>query len=72
MVKFSFKYCDGNGNGHRRCSVKQVLGLKLYQKETQKQVLTCEICEIFESTYFEVHLRTTASVETTYFQIGAG
>ena len=29
-------------------------------KETPTQVFSCEICKIFQSTYFEEHLRTTA------------
>ena len=29
-------------------------------KETPARVLPCEICTIFENTYFEEHLRTTA------------
>ena len=31
------------------------------QKETPTQVFFCKICEIFKNTYFEEHLRTTAS-----------
>ena len=30
-------------------------------KETPTHVFFCEICEIFNSTYFEEHLQTTAS-----------
>ena len=30
-------------------------------KETPTPVFSCEICEIFKSTYFKEHLRTTAS-----------
>ena len=36
-------------------------GQKLYLKETPSQVFSCEICDIFKTTYFEEHLRTTAS-----------
>ena len=36
-------------------------GQQLYQKETPQQVFSCEICEIFKSTYFGEHLQTTAS-----------
>ena len=45
-------------------------GLQLYQKETPTQVFLCEYCEIFKKTYFEKHLRTTASVNfrTAVFQ----
>ena len=28
-------------------------------------IFLCEICEIFKNTYFEEHLRTTASVNIT-------
>ena len=38
------------------------IGLQLYQKETPTPVFFYEYCEIFKNTYFEVHLRTTASV----------
>ena len=31
------------------------------KKETPTQVFSCEICETFTNTYFEEHLRTTAS-----------
>ena len=34
---------------------------QLYLKKTQVQVLSCEICEILKSIYFEEHRRTTAS-----------
>ena len=30
-------------------------------KETPTQVFSCEYCKIFNSTYFEEHLRTAAS-----------
>ena len=36
-------------------------------KETTTQVFSCEYGEIFENTYFEEHLRTTASVLTSNF-----
>ena len=39
----------------------QALSLQLYYKETPTQVFSCEISGIFKSTYFEEHLRTTAS-----------
>ena len=32
----------------------------LFLKETPTQVFSREICEIFENTYFEEHLQTTA------------
>ena len=32
------------------------------QKETLKQVLSCEFCEISKNTFFPDHLRATASV----------
>ena len=35
---------------------------KVYQKETPRQVLYYEICEILKNTYFEQHLRSTASI----------
>ena len=37
---------------------------KLYQKETPTQVFASEIYEIFNNTYFEWYLRTTASDKT--------
>ena len=39
-------------------------GLELDYKDTATQVFLCKIYEIFQMTYFEEHLRTTAS-ETT-------
>ena len=39
----------------------KVASLLFYYKETQTQVFSSEICEIFKNTYFEEHLRTTAS-----------
>ena len=33
-----------------------------YQKDTPTQALSCEYCEVFQNSYFEEHLRTTASV----------
>ena len=38
---------------------------QLYLKETQAQVLSCEIYEIFKSIYFEEHRRTTASASAS-------
>ena len=38
------------------------LGLQLYSKETPTQMLSCKICDIFKNTYFEEHLRMSASV----------
>ena len=35
--------------------------LLLYEKETPTQTFSCEICEIFESSYFEEHLLSSAS-----------
>ena len=36
----------------RRCSLKksQAAGLQLYQKETPVDVLSCEVCKIFQNT----------------------
>ena len=34
------------------------------KKETLAQVFSCEFCNIFKSTFFTEHLRTTASVTT--------
>ena len=39
------------------------LGLQLYQTETSTQMLSCEISQIFKNTYFEEHLRTSASAQ---------
>ena len=33
----------------------------MFLRKTPTQVLSCKICEIFKNTYFEEHLRTTAS-----------
>ena len=33
----------------------------LFNKKTPTQVFSCQICEIFQKTYLEEHLRTTAS-----------
>ena len=33
-------------------------------KKTPTQVFFCKYCEIFKNTYFEKHLRTTASEDT--------
>ena len=38
------------------------LGLQLYSKETPIQAFSSEICNNFQSTYFEEHLWTIASV----------
>ena len=35
--------------------------LQLYLKETPTHVFSCEYCTIFKSTYFEEHLRASAS-----------
>ena len=37
------------------------LDLQLYYQEILTQVFSCEICKISKNTYFEEHLRTTAS-----------
>ena len=42
-------------------------GLQLYYKQTLTQVLSCEICEVYKNTYFEEHLRTTASKHRSNF-----
>ena len=39
----------------------QAWGLQLHLKDAPTQVFSGEICEIFRNTYFEEHLRTTAS-----------
>ena len=39
-------------------------GQQLYQKETQRLVFSCEICEILKNVCFEVHLRMMASRAT--------
>ena len=41
-------------SSHRKCSVKEGL-------QRPPQVLSCEYCNIFKSTYFEKHLWTAAS-----------
>ena len=40
----------------------KVVGLPLYLKETPTQVFSYEIYVFFKNTYFEEHLRTTASL----------
>ena len=42
-------------------SFKKLTGLELYWKETPTQVFSSEIFKIFKNTYFEEHLRMTAS-----------
>ena len=44
-------------SSHRRCSVKKIL-----LKRDSTQVFSCETYQIFKNTYFEGHLRTSASV----------
>ena len=44
--------------------INKVVGLHFIKKETPAQVFFCEYCEIFKITYFEKHLRTTASVNS--------
>ena len=41
----------------------KVVSLQAYNflKETPTDVFSCEICDIFKNTYFEKHLRRTAS-----------
>ena len=61
----SQKFC----NIHRNTPVSEslinkVVGLHFIKKETPTQVFFCEYCEIFKNTYFEKHLRTTASVNS--------
>ena len=34
--------------------------MQLYLKETPTQVFSCEICEIFKSTYSDEHLKMPA------------
>ena len=41
------------------------LSLQLCYKETSIWVFSCEIFEVFKNTYFEEHLRTTASTDCT-------
>ena len=49
----------------RKFHRKIVVLKSFFHKETPIQVFPCEICEIFKNTYFEEHLRTTASEYTT-------
>ena len=57
----SYKFC----NIHRKTVMLESLcgpsSLQFYQKETSTLMFSCEYCEIFNNTYFEEHLRTTAS-----------
>ena len=39
----------------------QASSLKVFQKETRTQVLSCEVCDASKNTYFEEHLQATAS-----------
>ena len=36
------------------------LDLQLYEKETLTQVFFCKYCRVFNTTYFEKHLKTAA------------
>ena len=64
---------------HRKCFIKKIflkiykisreniyvrVCFKLYSKEAPTQVFASEIYEIFDKTYFEEYLRTTASDKT--------
>ena len=40
----------------------QALKAYHFMRETPRQVLSCEYCEIFKNTYFEKRLRTAASI----------
>ena len=40
---------------------------KVFLKETPTQVISCQICEIFNNTYSEEHLRATASKHRSSF-----
>ena len=64
-------------SSHQRCSIKRAVlknfaiftgkhlcRSRFFQKETPTLVFFCEYCEIFKNTYFEKHLRTTASEDT--------
>ena len=42
------------------CQIAQACNFN--KRETPAQVFSCECCEIFNKTYFEEHLRMTASV----------
>ena len=42
----------------------------LTKKKTRTQVLSCEISKIFKNTYFEEHLRTTASKNPVLLDLG--
>ena len=67
-------------SSHRRCSVK-IGFLKSFANFTEKAPVlksvfnkvaidvSCEICKIFRSTYFEEHLRTTAPEETPLLEV---
>ena len=49
----------------------KVIGLQawnFFKKETPTQVFSCEICEIYKNTYFEEHLRTTASEKRNQYE----
>ena len=35
---------------------------RMYWQETPTQVFSCEICKIFNNTYFKEHLRTTTYI----------
>ena len=71
--KMFFLYRGRFRSSHGRCSVKIVF-LKISQisqentcigdskKEAPTQLFSCEYCEIFKNTYFQEHLRMTASV----------
>ena len=76
-VKEVFGKCRSS---HQRCSV-EIRVLKSFTKVTGKHlcqtlwmealapVFYCEFCEIFNSTFFTEHLRTTASISKYIFKL---
>ena len=51
-------------NGLKACNFNKVFSCEICEIPTQ--VFSCEICEIFKNTYFEEHLRATASEMIIY------
>ena len=62
----SFFLCAYYRGSHRTCkksySKFHIIHRKTRVLETPAHVFSCEYCKIFKNTYFEEHLRTTASV----------
>ena len=54
---------------HREHLCWRLEGLQLSLKETSTQVLFCDYCEIFKTTFFEKDLRTAAFLLFQWFTL---